>query len=102
MSRPGGPGDAGGPESESRGEKQTSRLPGWLAAVILAEAAALMIALVTPITPSKTGGPAWTPADMFSTDPSYLEEVAASFVLVNVLIAVIGLVAWVAVRRGSH
>jgi len=64
------------------------------------EAIALGIALATPLTPSKTGS-TWSPANFFSTDPTYLEKVAASFVLVNVLLLVLGLVAWVISRRGA-
>jgi hypothetical protein len=41
----------------------------------------------------------WTPAELFSADPSYLEKVVASFVLVNLMIALLGLVAWISVRR---
>jgi predicted TIM-barrel fold metal-dependent hydrolase len=58
-----------------------------------------MIALVTPITPTKTGS-TWSPAELFTADPSYLEKVFASFVMVNLIIAALGLVAWVAIRRG--
>ena len=36
-------------------------MPDWLVALLMAEGVALMIALVTPITPSKTGS-TWSPA----------------------------------------
>lgn len=64
------------------------------------EAFALMVALVTPITPSKTGS-TWSPGELFSTDPSYLEDVAASFLMVNGLLLVIGLAVWVTSRSGG-
>lgn len=70
----------------------------WLVAVLVVEGTAFLIALVTPITPSKTGS-TWTPAHWFSEDPSYLAEVLASFVMVNLVIAVLGLIVWVAARR---
>lgn len=76
-------------------------MPDRLVALLMAEGVALMIALVTPITPSKTGS-TWSPADFFLADPSYLEKVMASFVVVNVLMAVLFLVAWVSVRRGRR
>ncbi len=66
----------------------------------MTEAIALGIALAMPITPSKTGS-TWSPANFFSTDPTYLEKVAASFVVVNFLLLVLGLVAWVISRRGA-
>lgn len=84
--------------SEPEKKNRRSRLPDWLVAVVLVEATALLIALVTPITPSKTGSQ-WTPADIFSADPSYLEKVLASFVVVNVMIAIIGVLAWIFIRR---
>ena len=79
-------------------EDRRSRLPDWLVAVVLTEGTALMIALVTPITPSRTGS-TWSPAELFSADPNYLEKVLASFVAVNLIIAVLAPVAWVAIRR---
>lgn len=75
--------------------------PDRLVAVLLAEAVALLIALVTPITPSKTGS-TWSPAELFFAQPSYLKEVLASFVLVNLLLGVLGLIVWIAVRRDQR
>ena len=83
------------------GENPKTSVPGWVAGVLWAEAVALVIALVTPITPSKTGS-TWSPANIFSENPTYLEKVAASFVVVNLLLVVLGLVAWVVVRWGGH
>lgn len=81
------------------GPPQRSRLPDWAVVVIIAEGVAALIALITPLTPSKTGS-MWTPAHIFSPDPTYLEMFGASFVAVNVLMLLLGLVAWISVRRG--
>jgi len=58
------------------------------------EAIALLIGLAMPITPSKTGS-TWSPAHLFSADPSYLTEVAVYFLMTNVLILGIGVGVWV-------
>ncbi|MBT8479822.1 MAG: hypothetical protein KJO06_12950 [Gemmatimonadetes bacterium] len=68
--------------------------------VLVIEFVALAIALVTPITPSKTGS-TWTPADPIWPDPTYLQKAAASFVAVNFLILVLGLAAWAALKYGG-
>jgi len=80
-------------------EDPQASVPGWVTGVLTLESIALAIALVTPITPSKTGS-TWSPANVIWTDPTYLEKVVASFVTVNVMIIVIGLVAWVALKLG--
>ena len=80
--------------------EQPNRGFGCLKAVLVVEGVALAIALVTPITPSKTGS-TWRFAGLFWTDPSYLQKVAASFVVVNWLIGLIGLVILIATRIGS-
>ena len=77
-----------------------NRLPDWLAGVLVTQSIALGIAVVMPLTPTKTGS-TWSPAHFFSTDPTYLEKVGASFVFVNVLLLVLGLVAWVISTRGG-
>lgn len=84
--------------SELDSKDRPSRLPDWLVAVLVIEGTAFLIALVTPVTPSKTGS-TWTPAELFSEDPGYLAEVLASFVMVNLIVAILGLLVWVAVRR---
>lgn len=71
-----------------------------LKGLLVVEGVAFVIALVTPVTPSKTGSD-WTFADLVWEEPSYAQEVAASFVVVNLLILLIGLVIWIAVRFGS-
>lgn len=85
--------DRGPRPTQSGGEDRGSRLPDWAVAVLLVEAIALLIGLAMPITPSKTGS-TWSPAQLFWPDPSYLEEVAVYFVMGNLLMLVIGLVAW--------
>jgi len=76
------------------------RIPDRLKAVAVVEVIALLIALAEPVTPSKTGS-TWSPAEIFTPDPSYLAKVLASFISVNLLIATFGGLAWVVskVRR---
>lgn len=77
-----------------------SRIPEWLTGILVTQSIALGIALVAPITPSKTGS-TWSPANFFSSDPTYLEKVGASFVLVNLLLLALGLAALVVSRWGK-
>lgn len=65
--------------------------------VFLVEFVALLIGLAMPITPSKTGGD-FSFADWFFEDPSYLQEVLVYFVMTNLLIGILGLVAFVIYR----
>jgi hypothetical protein len=71
-----------------------------LKGILVVEAVAFVIALVTPVTPSKTGSD-WTFADLLWEEPSYVQEVAASFVVVNLLLMFIGLGILITVRFGS-
>lgn len=71
-----------------------------LVAVFLVEAMALMIALVTPITPSKTGSQ-WSAAELIDPDPSYPLEVLVYFVLTNALFGVLGLAVYLYARLGK-
>ena len=72
---------------------------------VLAEFVALLIGLVMPVTPSKTGTSDWSPAELLFAEPSYLQEVAVDFVLANLVMVVLGalLVGWVRIsdRRDS-
>ena len=77
---------------ESPEKDPQSKFSDRVTGVLVLESIALAIALVTPITPSKTGS-TWSPADVMWNDPTYLQKVAASFVVVNLLIAVLGLAA---------
>lgn len=56
-----------------------------------------MIALVMPITPSRTGSK-WNPASLFWPEPTYLHAVLVWFVATNLLLVIIGVVAWIALR----
>jgi hypothetical protein len=59
--------------------------------LLLAEGSAPMIVLATPLTPPRFGsGRRLT--EMFIAKPSYLQEVAVSFVFVNLLLVVLGVV----------
>lgn len=84
------------PPSSEPSASGTDRLKG----ILVVEAVALAIALVTPITPSKTGS-YWTFAELVWEEPSYLQDVAVSFGVVNLLIMSIGLVIWIVGRFGS-
>jgi hypothetical protein len=80
-------------EPSENGPQPSGRLTG----VLVVELIAALIALVEPATPSKTGSK-WSPAEIFTADPSYLQKVLAAFVAVNLLFAVLGVVAWVVHR----
>lgn len=84
------------PPKRSNEEPRTDNL-GKVKGFLLVEGFALLVALVTPVTPSKTGS-TWSPANYFSTDPSYLSKVASSFLMVNALLFAIGLVVWITSR----
>jgi hypothetical protein len=77
-------------------QRRRDRAVGFL----VVEAIAAGIAVVTPITPSKTGS-TWSPAHLFSPDPTYVEQVMASFVLVNLLLLALGLLVWLISKRSS-
>jgi hypothetical protein len=83
--------------------RETPRTTAWKIVAIL-EWAALLIALAMPITPSKTGSD-FSLADWFFEDPSYLQEVLVYFILTNLLLGVLVLVAliiiWREKRRGG-
>jgi len=84
-------------EPASRGEDSDSTLSDRAVALLAVEAIALLIGLAMPVTPSKAGS-TWSPAQLFSEDPSYLTEVAVWFVMTNLLILAIGFGAWVLSR----
>ena len=65
--------------------------PIWRLVIIL-EWIALLIGLAMPITPSKTGGD-FSLADWFFDDPNYLQEVLVYFLLTNLFIGVLALIA---------
>ena len=61
--------------------------------LLLAEGAALMIALLMPITPSKTVSERGI-ADFLIPDPTYLQKVVVYFILTNILILIFGIIVW--------
>jgi len=67
--------------------------------LLVLEVIAVLIALVEPVTPSKTGSK-WSPAQIFTADPSYVEKVLVSFVAVNLLFAILAILVWVVGRLG--
>ena len=71
-----------------------------LTGIFVLEAIALGIAIAAPITPSKTGS-TWSPAELLTPDPSYLYKVLASFVTVNIIIAVLAIAVWLTVKVGN-
>jgi hypothetical protein len=68
--------------------------------LLLAEGAALMIALLMPITPSKTGSDGGL-AELIIPDPSYLQEVVVYFILTNLLLLVLAVMVaiWLKIKR---
>ena len=82
------------------GRDRARRFPDWLVGIFTLEAIAVGIAVFLPLTPSKTGS-TWSPAELFKADPAYFEKVLASFVTVNLLIGLLGVVAWVVARLGG-
>lgn len=73
-------------------------LPDWLVGAAIAEAVALVVALIMPFTPSRTGS-TWSPAELFVADPSYLAQVVAGFLLIHAIYLVFGIPIWLSVRR---
>ena len=67
--------------------------------LLLAEGSAIAIALLMPITPSKTASDRGI-AEFFIPEPSYLQEVLVDFVLTNLLLLILGgiFVIWVKLR----
>jgi hypothetical protein len=66
--------------------------------LLLAELLALLIGVVTPVTPSKTGATRGM-AHLFFTEPSYLQQVLVNFLVVNLLMAIIAIIVVAVVRR---
>jgi hypothetical protein len=67
--------------------------------IVIAEAVALLIALIMPFTPSRTGS-TWSPAELFTPDPSYLPQVLANFAMIHAIYLVFGVPIWLSIRRG--
>jgi hypothetical protein len=75
-------------EDEEDQEDQEEEFTVWHG-LLLAESAAIMIGLVSPLTPSRTGSDRGI-AHYFFAEPGYLQEVFVSFFSVNLLLVVIG------------
>lgn len=69
--------------------------------LLLAEGSALVIALLMPVTPSKTGSIRRL-AEFLIPDPSYLQEVLVYFVLTNLLILIVVAILWLLVKFSSE
>ena len=82
-------------------EGQLARRRDQRAVAILAESSALLIAVAMALVPGRSGS-TWSPADFFWDDPGLLLRIASTFVLMNVLLAVLGLVGWGVLRKGTH
>jgi len=78
---------------------ETERFTVWHG-LLLAEGTALMIALLMPITPSKTGSD-WGLAELFISEPIYLEEVVVYFALTNLLLLILAVIVaiWLKLKR---
>lgn len=88
------------PVKPPEGEESRTRLSDRMVGILAIQAIALLIGIAMPLTPSKTGS-TWSPAQLFWDHPSYLQEVAAYFVMTNLLILAIGLVVWIVTRLGG-
>jgi len=62
---------------------------------------ALLIGLAMPITPLKTGGRA-NMASYFFENPGYVHEALVWYLATNLLIALIGVIAVISVRRSNR
>ncbi len=80
-------------------DNQEERFTIWHG-LLLTEGPAIVIALLMPITPSKTGSEG-SIADWFFPDPSYLQEVIVSFLFVNLLLLILGVIfmVWLKVKE---
>lgn len=67
---------------------------------LLTEGVAVMIAMVMPVTPSKTGSD-WSLAEIVYSEPTYLQEVFVYFVFTNLLVLIVGaaVVLWVRLQE---
>jgi len=85
---------------ETRSPERRTGLRDWLVAVGVLEVVSLVIGLVMPISPSKTGaGTGWSPARLITPEPSYLESAAGWFAVTNIVFMLAGLMIYLAVVR---
>lgn len=71
-----------------------NRVPGWLIGLGALQFIAVLIALVMPVTPGKTGS-TWSPAELYKADPTYFDKVLAAYVVVNAMFVVLGVMVWI-------
>lgn len=83
-------------EEDERGRGPSGTRDRFVAVLVI-EFIALAIALVSPVTPSKTGS-SWSPAELFAAEPSYPQKVLAAFVTVHLIIALLGVLVWIVSR----
>lgn|GEM_PF-5552415 len=79
--------------------RNSDSLPDRATGLLGAELVALVLAIVMPLTPGKTGGPL-NPARLFAAKPNYLDNVVASFAMVYLLLLILGLDVWTITRPG--
>ena len=84
-------------EVEARNGRR--RFTDKVTGVLVAESIAVGISLASPLMPSKTDS-TWSPAELFTTHPNYLQDVLTSFFVLNVILVLLGIVAWVVGRVG--
>ena len=73
------------------GDDRQEKFAAWKI-VLIVQWIALLIGLAMPITPSRTGGD-FSLAEWFFEDPSYLQAVLVYFLLTNLVIGVLFLIA---------
>jgi hypothetical protein len=78
---------------------ESRQISGWQV-FLLIEFAVLLIALLMPVTPSKTGSD-WTPAALFFPDPNYWQEVLVYFAFTNIMVGILAVVVMLWWRRQS-
>ncbi|NJN47582.1 MAG: hypothetical protein HC808_15125 [Candidatus Competibacteraceae bacterium] len=79
--------------------KKAERFTVWHG-LLLAEGVAIIIGLLMPITPSKTGSERGL-AHYIIQEPNYLQEFLVYFVLTNLLLIIIGIVITVCWKFGN-
>jgi hypothetical protein len=65
------------------------------------EAVLILVAVATVLTPSKTGGRARA-AELFFENPGFLHEALVWFVAGNILVALLGVIVVISVRRSNR
>lgn len=74
--------------------KQTKNKKVLWQIFFLVEAFVLLIALIMPVTPSKTGSDR-SLAEYFILNPNYIEKVLFNFVFINLIVGLLALVVFI-------